>query len=1219
MATTDLPSDTVIRTPLDGADKSATGSVSLAQVLAPFASLRLTVALFVVSLILVFAGTLAQREHDIWYVIHNYFRCGLAWIEFRIFLPLDWNVPGKFPFPGGWTVGAALGINLLAAHALRFKVTGRGNLLALGLVLILLGSLSTFFVVQSGLGDGVESELSPAFNNGLWHGLRAALAGSTLLLAYLLALSFSSQRGTPGFWLWILGAVFCVLSSILTGWLFANPEARLDPSSLRILWQLTKCSAVGLVLLAGCYLVFGRRGGIVLLHGGIALLMFSELFTGLKAVEGDMQVEVGKKMTFAEDTRFYELAFVDKSSVHGEKNDREYETVVPGSLLNESIATGEVVDDPELPVKLKVVRWLDNCFPRLRQPGEESPATRGEGLIYTLESKSASTGVDQEQAVSLPGAYVELIEKDSEKSLGTYMLWAAPHPHYQVEPLLLGDERLELSLRLQRIHKDYAVILKEFRHDKYLGSSQAKNYSSKVELIDRDNQSHQRLIWMNNPVRYGGDTIYQASFDPSNPRKSTLQVVTNSGWMVPYVSCMIIAIGMLSHFGVALYRFAQRKTALSRSSSSASESANFLDWRSPSVWVPVLFVLICGGYALSKFRPPNVPEEQMQIHEFGKLPVAYQGRVQPLDTLARNALTVVCERESVVLPNEDGEDETVPAIRWLLDLIADSPDTVDYRCLRIDNLEVLKTLQLKRDPDNRYSLAELRKKKQEYSEQITAATGTPEEKRTLVQARFIRLANRVALINVIHDSFSSPLQYVGEPTFQRISAGQFDVSPQRLREELTPVDRAISRLNVSAPRVVPPAEGGQPWQLLLEAETANLILRHQAQLRESQFDLAARALRGILAAYALDDAENFNQGIADYKKIVAERANIDADYQEQIQAASGPGTRKTAETLSVSRLDFEAQFNHAKPFVVLMALYLIAFLLASGAWLGATETLNRSAYWLLWFTFILHTAALIGRIYISGRPPVTNLYSSAVFIGWAAVLFALVFESVYRMGVGNLLAAVVGFPTLYIAHNLAGDGDTFEVLQAVLDTQFWLATHVVCITLGYSTTFLAGALGLSYVVLAQATGQLDDKQCQNLTRMTYGTLCFATLFSFVGTILGGLWADDSWGRFWGWDPKENGALMIVIWNAIVLHARWGGMIQRRGMAVLVIFGNIVTAWSWFGVNAMGVGLHSYGFRAGMWFWLKAFVLSQLVFMLVGALLPDRRGEKPIELSSEAAI
>ena len=117
--------------------------------------------------------------------------------------------------------------------------------------------------------------------------------------------------------------------------------------------------------------------------------------------------------------------------------------------------------------------------------------------------------------------------------------------------------------------------------------------------------------------------------------------------------------------------------------------------------------------------------------------------------------------------------------------------------------------------------------------------------------------------------------------------------------------------------------------------------------------------------------------------------------------------------------------------------------------------------------------------------------------------------------------------------------------------------------------------------------------------MIYGTLCFAIFFSFVGTVLGGLWADDSWGRFWGWDPKENGALIIVLWNALILHARWDRMIRDRGLAVLSVAGNIVTAWSWFGVNELGVGLHSYGFTEGRLRTLAIAVAAHLIVVAAG--------------------
>lgn len=103
----------------------------------------------------------------------------------------------------------------------------------------------------------------------------------------------------------------------------------------------------------------------------------------------------------------------------------------------------------------------------------------------------------------------------------------------------------------------------------------------------------------------------------------------------------------------------------------------------------------------------------------------------------------------------------------------------------------------------------------------------------------------------------------------------------------------------------------------------------------------------------------------------------------------------------------------------------------------------------------------------------------------------------------------------------------------------------------------------------------------------------------MGTVLGGIWADQSWGRFWGWDPKENGAALIVLMNLIILHARWGGMIRHRGVAVLAVAGNIVTAWSWFGTNMLGVGLHSYGFTDSAVFWISVFVLSQLAIIAIG--------------------
>jgi ABC-type transport system involved in cytochrome c biogenesis permease subunit len=279
----------------------------------------------------------------------------------------------------------------------------------------------------------------------------------------------------------------------------------------------------------------------------------------------------------------------------------------------------------------------------------------------------------------------------------------------------------------------------------------------------------------------------------------------------------------------------------------------------------------------------------------------------------------------------------------------------------------------------------------------------------------------------------------------------------------------------------------------------------------------------------------------------------------------------------------------------------VAFLAAVVFWFRFSETARQISVRLTWIALAIHTVGLVYRMWLEGRPPVTNLYSSAIFIGWGAVVLGLVLERFWRNAIGLAVGSTLGFVTLIIAHNLALEGDTMEMLRAVLDTNFWLATHVVVVTLGYASTYVAGFLAIVYVVRGFFTGGLDTATARSLARMVYGIVCFATLFSFVGTVLGGIWADQSWGRFWGWDPKENGALIIVLWNALILHARWGGWVKERGLVNLAIAGNIVTSWSWFGVNMLGVGLHSYGFMNGAFQVLAAFVVSQLILIALGCL------------------
>src|SRR6266700_520772 len=335
----------------------------------------------------------------------------------------------------------------------------------------------------------------------------------------------------------------------------------------------------------------------------------------------------------------------------------------------------------------------------------------------------------------------------------------------------------------------------------------------------------------------------------------------------------------------------------------------------------------------------------------------------------------------------------------------------------------------------------------------------------------------------------------------------------------------------------------------------------------------------------------------------AYRANAPSVFSQHVQLITDWFAKEQPK--ATKRASFEFLFNWFQPFSQSMTLYVLAFLLACASWLGWSAPLRRSAFYLLLLALAIHTFGLVSRMYLQERPPVTNLYSSAIFIGWGAVIVSLILERIFRDGIGAACAGAIGFITLIIAHHLAGSGDTLEMLQAVLDTNIWLATHVVAITTGYSAMFLAGMLAIIYIIRGVFTRSLKKETADSLARMTYGVVCFATLFSFVGTVLGGIWADQSWGRFWGWDPKENGAVLIVLWCAIILHARWGGFIRQRGLMIMAIFGNVVTSFSWFGVNMLGVGLHSYGFMQKAFPWLVGFMVSQFALMCVAAMPLER--------------
>lgn len=598
-----------------------------------------------------------------------------------------------------------------------------------------------------------------------------------------------------------------------------------------------------------------------------------------------------------------------------------------------------------------------------------------------------------------------------------------------------------------------------------------------------------------------------------------------------------------------------------------------------SIVLPALFgLMILGG-----FRPARTVRG-LDIDAFASLPVLHNGRIKPIDSIARNAMLVI--RSKQVL-RADGKK--ISATEWLLDLSTNLEKADAYKIFVINDPDVLGMLGRRQTQEKYYSYKSLEGDHEKINAQAKQASRVEPKLRTRFQAAIVHLDERLTLYQRLKfslrpsqgdDSVAELAEYEiaiaeGMEAFhahQKPGAKGFD--NEALGRLGAYFQRYRFQSDVAYFRPLPPMPG-QPAEAWLNMGEGLLLA-----MKSGVVPRDIRSYATILQAYRDGNVEAFNKEVKSFR----ERLNL--LFANDVRMAG-----------------YETLFNRYEPFYQGMILYVVITLLIFISWIYRPSEMRETAYHLLWLAFTVHTCGLLARMWIQGRPPVTNLYSSAVFVGWGAVLLGVVMERMYRSGLASLVSGLVGFCTLIVAHHLSMTGDTMEMMQAVLDSNYWLGTHVVTITIGYSSTFLAGMLAHVYIFRA-ASGKLDKNTGSSLTQMTYGIVCFSLLFSFIGTILGGIWADQSWGRFWGWDPKENGALLLVLWHSVILHARLGGYIRERGLAVMAVFGNVICSLAWFGVNMLGIGLHTYGFMDKAFLWLMAFISSQFFVMALAFVPPS---------------
>ncbi|MEC4802731.1 MAG: cytochrome c biogenesis protein CcsA [Jaaginema sp. PMC 1079.18] len=319
-------------------------------------------------------------------------------------------------------------------------------------------------------------------------------------------------------------------------------------------------------------------------------------------------------------------------------------------------------------------------------------------------------------------------------------------------------------------------------------------------------------------------------------------------------------------------------------------------------------------------------------------------------------------------------------------------------------------------------------------------------------------------------------------------------------------------------------------------------------------------------------------------------------------------------------LQREVNFYQLKPFAKAWRVYLVAFCLM----LGVLYIEKFSFYWgaLGIFTVGLGIQGygFLERMAISGRPPVTNMYESVIWVGFGVALLALIFELIYKAKYYLLAAAPLAVVCLLLADGLPAVLDpSIKPLVPVLRDNFWLSIHVPTITLSYACFALS--MGIGHIILGhylfapQATTRI-----RNLSGWNYSLLQVGVLLLTTGIILGGIWAHFSWGRFWGWDPKETWALIALLAYLVPLHGRLVGWLSHFGMGVAAVVCFNAVLMAWYGVNfVLGTGLHSYGFTTGGSELLVASIVGLDLLFVLAATIRYKSSYQQLMGSQQSAV
>jgi ABC-type transport system involved in cytochrome c biogenesis permease subunit len=597
------------------------------------------------------------------------------------------------------------------------------------------------------------------------------------------------------------------------------------------------------------------------------------------------------------------------------------------------------------------------------------------------------------------------------------------------------------------------------------------------------------------------------------------------------------------------------------------------------------------------------------------LPLQNGGRIKPLSTHAGFTMLGLHGARSMKIEGAGGKVFKIKPAEWMLDALFRPQLAIEQPTFRVDNSAALEAIGVKpRGRRDRYSYTDIEKGREKLGELAQTYQKIDSKKRDPMQNQIVDLASNMQVYESLLGYFSFARSGVvlrgsgenGGPDKRADISAMMATAPQ-LREQMNQ-----SQVNGGSmePRLRELLE-----QVLDASNFAKfgLFLLPPADPANKTWLSAGNAIMDVMSG-ASKDPEGAIEDIRVLETAARSASGDEAEFRKQITAVHDRFVKRAESRGEYERIELEASYYRKNWFLYALAFFLIGTLAALGMWSTGKSRAGKIFAWLTLGSTLAGlgycTVAIVKRSIIMQRPPVGNLYDTIIFIATTVVLFSLIVEWMVRRRFALGIAPILGTALIVLArrYELGDAKDHMTPLVAVLDSNFWLTTHVITITLGYSAGLLAAFISAGYVIMRGLGLDGGDQGLRRaITRAVYGMLCFTLFLSLVGTVLGGIWANYSWGRFWGWDPKENGALLIVLWTLAILHARLGGFLREWSLHFASIFTAIVVTFSWWHVNFLGVGLHNYGFTAGkntIW----AFYACMLAVLGLGAIavLNERR-------------